>query len=191
MTTPTFWSWWKGRECCLWSGERRGEEISSLESWLKELNCLGCKRKQVSARWPVEGLEWSLTRVLLVALCSPPGLGLQRRLGTARWQPRVSKAGSPTREPSWERENRPESSGGGWGEEKSWRPPPPQGQGRRDQKGSQSASRPRGHLGHATVLRGLTGRAKTKPLKRSRPRGWAWPAPSRLPTQALVGVSEC
>lgn len=26
-----------------------------------------CKRKQVSARWPEDDLEWSLTRVLLVA----------------------------------------------------------------------------------------------------------------------------
>lgn len=28
-----------------------------------------CKWKQVSARWPMEDLEWSLARVLLVAPC--------------------------------------------------------------------------------------------------------------------------
>lgn len=73
---------------------------------VKGTKLLRVQMKRVSARW-------SLTRVLLVASCSPLGRGLQGRLGAARWQPRVSKAGSSIAERSWEPEKRPESPGGG------------------------------------------------------------------------------
>lgn len=54
-------------------GEAVRRDVLIVDLVRKELNRLVCKRKQVSARWREEGLEWSLTRVLLVASCSPLG----------------------------------------------------------------------------------------------------------------------
>lgn len=71
----------------------------------------------------------------------------------------------PTREP-WKG-----GGGGGGGLRDALEIPSPQRQGRRLKGGSHRvASRPRGRLGHATILRELTERVKATPLSGAAPR---------------------